>query len=94
VVVWPSSISPIVTPIPAGFHGLRHSDVKPSSCADAQVSASSDHHDTPAGGKFRDMTAGTHRFDLFDPPRPLEVIEAVIKQLEGAILALLKEVTA
>lgn len=33
-------------------------------------------------------------FYVYEPPRPLEVIEADIKQLEGEILALLKEVTA
>lgn len=33
-------------------------------------------------------------FYVYEPPRPLEVIEADIKTLEGEILALLKEVTA
>lgn len=33
-------------------------------------------------------------FYVYEPPRPLEVIEADIKMLEGEILALLKEVTA
>ncbi|MFZ5569980.1 MAG: type I restriction-modification system subunit M [Thermodesulfobacteriota bacterium] len=33
-------------------------------------------------------------FYCYEPPRPLEVIEAEIKTLEGEILALLKEVTA
>ena len=33
-------------------------------------------------------------FYRYEPPRPLEVIEADIKTLEGEILALLKEVTA
>lgn len=33
-------------------------------------------------------------FHVYEPPRPLEVIEADIKTLEGEILALLKEVTA
>lgn len=33
-------------------------------------------------------------FYRYEPPRPLEVIEADIKKLEGEILALLKEVTA
>jgi type I restriction enzyme M protein len=33
-------------------------------------------------------------FYVYEPPRPLEVIEAEIKTLEGEILALLKEVTA
>jgi type I restriction enzyme M protein len=33
-------------------------------------------------------------FYVYEPPRPLEVIEAEIKTLEGEILALLREVTA
>ena len=33
-------------------------------------------------------------FYLYEPPRPLEEIEADIKALEGEILAQLKEVTA
>ena len=33
-------------------------------------------------------------FYRYEPPRPLEEIEADIKTLEGEILALLKEVTA
>ena len=33
-------------------------------------------------------------FYRYEPPRPLEVIEADIKRLEGEILDLLKEVTA
>jgi type I restriction enzyme M protein len=33
-------------------------------------------------------------FYRYEPPRPLEIIETDIKQLEGEILALLKEVTA
>ena len=33
-------------------------------------------------------------FYVYEPPRPLEEIEADIKTLEGQILALLKEVTA
>ena len=33
-------------------------------------------------------------FYRYEPPRPLEVIEADIKTLEGEILAMLKEVTA
>jgi len=33
-------------------------------------------------------------FYFYEPPRPLEVIEADIKTLEAEILALLKEVTA
>jgi type I restriction enzyme M protein len=33
-------------------------------------------------------------FYVYEPPRPLEVIEADIKMLEGEILALLKDVTA
>jgi type I restriction enzyme M protein len=32
-------------------------------------------------------------FYRYEPPRPLEAIETDIKQLEGEILALLKEVT-
>jgi hypothetical protein len=32
-------------------------------------------------------------FYVYEPPRPLEVIDAEIKQLEGEILAMLKEVT-
>ncbi len=33
-------------------------------------------------------------FHRYDPPRPLEEIEGDIKELEGEIIALLKEVTA
>ncbi|OQA29344.1 MAG: hypothetical protein BWY57_03346 [Betaproteobacteria bacterium ADurb.Bin341] len=33
-------------------------------------------------------------FYRYEPPRPLAVIEADIKRLEGEIVALLKEVTA
>jgi type I restriction enzyme M protein len=33
-------------------------------------------------------------FYRYEPPRPLEVIAAEIKELEGEILDLLKEVTA
>ncbi len=33
-------------------------------------------------------------FYRYEPPRPLEAIESDIKQLEGEILGLLKEVTA
>ncbi len=33
-------------------------------------------------------------FYRYEPPRPLDAIETDIKQLEGEILALLKEVTA
>lgn len=35
-----------------------------------------------------------HHFYEYEPPRPLDAIEADIEKLEGEIMAMLKEVTA
>jgi type I restriction enzyme M protein len=49
-----------------------------------------DHNKTKVG---YEIPLNRH-FYRYEPPRPLEVIEAEIKALEGEILAKLKEITA